>query len=68
MKAGIHPELSLTLFRCSNCGAEHLLRAVFKAPSHILERCGECHMRTDSTITGGSRVDAFRRRAALAHR
>jgi large subunit ribosomal protein L31 len=62
-----HPDLHLLDVRCSNCGAEFVLRST--AGSLSVDVCSNCHPAYTGrarTVASGDRVERFNRRRALA--
>jgi large subunit ribosomal protein L31 len=69
MQATIHPTLHSTQVVCSSCGATFETRST--ATSLTLDVCSQCHPAYTGRAraeVGGSRVERFERRRALASR
>jgi large subunit ribosomal protein L31 len=67
MKPGIHPTRNTAIVTCATCGTE--IETRWSAGDLTVETCSQCHpVYTGRAVrvSGGSRVERFERRRALA--
>jgi large subunit ribosomal protein L31 len=67
MKTAIHPELTATTVKCTNCGTTFETRSA--RPPLQVEICSQCHPAytgVERNVSRGSRIERFERRRARA--